>query len=92
MTVEEADVRTNMLLSGENGFRLGPTNFTIRRSDECQIIIRRNMQKRIWGKNENSDSGFKLCHKDQNITTNSFYLLCTTVSCCLSMEKQIILF
>lgn len=49
MTVEEADVRTNMLLSGENGFRLGPTNFTIRRSDECQIIIRRNMQKRIWG-------------------------------------------
>lgn len=24
MTVEEADARTNMLPSGENGFRLGP--------------------------------------------------------------------
>lgn len=35
MTVEEADVRTNMLLSGERGFRLG----AIRRSRDCQIII-----------------------------------------------------
>lgn len=32
MSVEEADVRTNMLLSGENGFRLGSTNFRIRRA------------------------------------------------------------
>ena len=45
VTVEEADVRTNMLLSGENGFRLRSTNFTMRWSYECQIKIRRGW----WG-------------------------------------------
>lgn len=41
MTVEEADVRTNMLLCGENRFKL---------ESDGHVNARRNMQKRIWKK------------------------------------------